>query len=318
MDGDTNQAMSIEDIMTADDSADDGQTAAPQSETEGAAAPAGETGGNADGVQKQGGPEGSEKAENGLLTETKSDPQTGADGEKPGDGAAQKPGDTNPTLLELDFLGQKKTVTLEEARTLAQKGMNYDHVAQQRDELQNSPAMKLVRELAAKNGVTPEDYIRHARETMEQAEDKPEVAKLVAGGTDPKVAAELVRLRRENRQKAERETQAAQAQKQTETAEQAEKARRDADFKAFVTAYPDVKLLPDEVAKAVAGGESPLTAYQRWENAELRRKLSEAEQKAAAQQKNKENRKKNPGSLQTQTPAEAPDPLDAALKEYGL
>ena len=309
MTGDTNlegTEMSLEDIMLADEGSEN---------TEGAeGTPAADT---------QTTPEGTETAEEGGGTQPSEDgkPQEGtkdssaAGDTKPGD--AQQPAQT-PQTVEVSFLGEKKALTIPELTQLAQKGLNYDHVVQQRDALKSSPAMQLVERMAAQNGMNPEQYIKHAQEVADARADETEVSKLTNEGMPREAAAELVRLRREAGRKAA-EDQAAQAQRQqAETARQQAETAKQQDFAAFVKAYPDVKQLPQEVAQAVAAGESVMSAYQRYEIAQLRGQLAEKDATAAAQKKNEENKQKNPGSLSTSTTPEAPDPLDAALKEYGF
>ncbi len=41
--------------------------------------------------------------------------------------------DNSPQTLKIKYNGEEREISLDEARTLAQKGMNYDHVVQERD-----------------------------------------------------------------------------------------------------------------------------------------------------------------------------------------
>ena len=348
MDGDTNRDMaeimtgadegadSIEDIMLSDDGRDGGTDGQGDTDPGAADKPAEDRAGSA-GTPTDGR---ALSAPAGPLEDGKPDGKDGppADGKpKDGGGTDEKPAadapadsrdpatpDGNPdekqpeTVLEVEFLGEKKRLTASEARTLVQKGLNYDHVAQQRDELKNAPERRLIESLAKQNGMKPEEYLRHAQQLADERADAEEYQRLISAGNKPETARELLKLRREAaRKEAEREA-ARQQQEAEESRQRTERERRDADFRAFVKAYPDVKTLPDDVARAVAQGESVLTAYQRHENAELRRLLAEEKARAAAEQKKQENKNKNPGSLGSATPTEAPDPLDAALKEAGF
>lgn len=325
MDGDTNRDMSIEEIMLADEGAAAGaETSAAADRTDGGKTADKAAEGEQHDEEKA---EAGEKTQNGLLNEKapESAPQSGADAKPQGDakpeGSAEPPAEkgaapAEPTV-EVEFLGKRRTLTIAEAKAAAQKGLNYDHIKSQLDELKNSPALRLIGQYAADNGLTPEEYVRRAQELREEQADAGELQQLVAAGNKPEVARELLRLRREAARKSEEQRRADQERQDAEERGRADQERRSADFAAFVAAYPDVKTLPDEVAQAVAGGESPLTAYTRYENARLREQLKAAQETQAAEKKKEENRKKNPGSMGSGRSEEAPDPLDEALKRYG-
>ena len=71
---------------------------------------------------------------------------------------AQNEGEAGEGTLKIKYNGEEREISLDEARTLAQKGMNYDHVVAERD-------TKFSRELAAldriaeKNGMTRRQYV---------------------------------------------------------------------------------------------------------------------------------------------------------------
>lgn len=75
----------------------------------------------------------------------------------------------------------------------------------------------------------------------------------------------------------------------------------------FVQQYPDVRAFPEEVAELIRQGKSPLDAYRRYENDDLRNKLRAFEQ-------NEANQKTSLGSARGQ--ADADDELQELMAIY--
>ncbi len=80
----------------------------------------------------------------------------------------QQPEEQPEQMVQITHLGEVKEVPLSEAITLAQKGMDYDHVRQERDELKNAPENALMDYFAQKGGMTRAEYIESLRQQMEQ------------------------------------------------------------------------------------------------------------------------------------------------------
>ena len=223
--------------------------------------------------------------------------------------------ETNPVMYDLKYNGEKKLVTVDEMKTLAQKGLNYDKVSQERDALrQESTELRKFRDdnhellgvltTAAQNsGMDVPAFVRTIRENL-----------LTSQGVDREVARE--RIARED---AERQLAAAREQetsgKRKETEEQ-ERRRQDAE--AFGKLYQDVdpKTIPDEVWEEVRKGESLVTAYGRYENRQLQAEIKRLKEQQTAAEQNNKNREKTLGSVKTGGQTAAKDPfLEAFLSE---
>ena len=226
-------------------------------------------------------------------TTSETDEANQADAEK---GEADKTADTtekkpeeNPTF-ELKYLGETKAVSRDEIIPLAQKGMDYDRQIQKFGELtkehetlkteksKSDEVLAEFKEIAAQSG------LRDVNELL----DNYKANKLVEQGVDPSVALERVRIDRERKElSAEKAKIAAEKSAKTsaEETERQHKEKVEKDAAEFVKTYPtcDFKTIPAEVWKDVDGGMSLLTAYIKYENAQLKAER-EAEKKAAENQ----------------------------------
>lgn len=200
----------------------------------------------------------------------------------------QEPAD-QPELFTIKNRDETRQVTRDELVAMAQKGWDYDHVREERDQLrayrqEADPALELVKSYAQRNGMNVSDYLDFCRKQ-----------ELIAAGMSERDAANKVGMEKEraelDRQRAEMQ---AYRERQNSMAQQAQaKAQaQQRDVEAFYRAYPNVdpKAIPQEVWTAVRGGESLVNAYTMYENRRLQAELS-------AERQNKENRAKSPGSL---------------------
>ena len=186
--------------------------------------------------------------------------------------------DTKPEMFTVRFNGEDLELSREELIKNAQKGLNYDHVLQQRDELRNSRELQILDRFAKESGLTREQYLDELEKMAEQRAVEAEMN----NGVPEDAARQLVRYR-----KAEAEAQGLKAAEQLKTEE---KQRRQQEIAEFVKEYPEVKEFPQEVLDKIAAGESPLTAYRAYENRELKVRL-------AAMEQNAKNRKTSVGSM---------------------
>mgnify|MGYP006898626080 CR=1 FL=1 len=83
---------------------------------------------------------------------------------KTGENHAEETAPSGSTL-RVKYNGEERDITLEEARTLAQKGLNYDHVVAERDK--NRVAFDFLRERAKSEGITVEQLIEKERDKTE-------------------------------------------------------------------------------------------------------------------------------------------------------
>ncbi len=100
----------------------------------------------------------SEEGESGdNSNNAQSAEKSGKNGENHAEGNAINGGST----LRVKYNGEERDLSLEEARTLAQKGLNYDHVVAERD--QNRNAFNFLLERAKSEGITVEQLIERER-----------------------------------------------------------------------------------------------------------------------------------------------------------
>ena len=194
-----------------------------------------------------------------------------------------------PELFTLKNRDETRQVTRDELVAMAQKGWDYDHVRQERDQLRQyrqeaDPALELVKSYAQRNGMSVGDYLDYCRKQ-----------ELIATGMNEQDAAARVSMEKERadlaRQRAEIQAYQDQQNSVLKHAQQQAQARKQ-DIEAFYQSYPgvDPKSIPPEVWGAVRGGDTLTNAYTRWENKRLQAELAAARQ-------NKANRDKTPGSL---------------------
>lgn len=126
------------------------------------------------------------------------------------------------SVLRVKYNGEERDISLDEARTLAQKGLNYDHVVTERD--RNRSAFDFLMERAKSEGITVEQFIERERG---RAEDQRLEAKMeeIRGRDDDASEETIKRLARleleaekRNKEK-ERETAETQALEQKKNAE---------------------------------------------------------------------------------------------------
>lgn len=190
--------------------------------------------------------------------------------------------------VTITHLGQTQEIPLSEAVSLAQKGMDYDHVRQERDELRQAPAWEVMDYFASRSGQTREEYIQTLRDQMEQDQ----LAQYTNQGMDEQAAKDLLELKRFK----ERQEQ--------ETRQREEENKKKEEYHKFFSAYPDVNPadIPDDVWQQVGQGESLLGAYRSYENAQLKAKLAALEQ-------NEKNKQAAVGSLAGEAGQDEVDPF---------
>lgn len=207
------------------------------------------------------------------------------DGTAPKEGAqaaGTKPAEADQ-LFELKHLGEVKKVGKDEIVTLAQKGLDYEHIRQERDS--NKVYRDFLQELADKQKTTPESLMDTIRANLLVEDEK------AAGRTmDQATALERVKFDRERKAfETERQKGTEQQEQETEAAKQ----RRDG-FLQFAREYPkvDVKTIPKEVWEKVNAGGNLADAYARYENRVLREENEKLKQ-------NQSNKEKSTGSRKT-------------------
>ena len=221
--------------------------------------------------------------------------------------ADEQPGTEEP-MFDLKYNKETKQYTRQQVTELAQKGLNYDHVTEQRDRLQqeiadltkfrdeNSAILDTLRAAAEASGKSVPEYLTSIRTNL-----------LVAQGISPETARErILREDAEQRLHSQQKDEEAEANRKRD----AEQRQKD-DIARFQKKYKDVdpKTIPEEVWEAVRGGELLTDAYGDYQRRELERQLREANEKLAIRSNNESNRHKSLGSLQSTKQETGKDPF---------
>lgn len=190
---------------------------------------------------------------------------------------------------KVNFLGQERELPVSELVTAAQKGMNYDHIKQELENLKQtsagmSDAYGMMERMARASGMSVEQYIDLCGKTLRDNEIKAQVDR----GVPEEIAGRLLEL--EEKEKL----------REIQDKEREEKARERQAYTDLIREYPDLKLLPPEVMQSINAGETPLNAYRAFENKQLRNEI-------AVLKKTEENRNKSPGSMHGDAPEEVND-----------
>mgnify|MGYP004672168159 FL=1 len=221
--------------------------------------------------------------------------------------ADEQPGTEEP-MFDLKYNKETKQYTRQQVTELAQKGLNYDRVTEQRDRLQqenadlakvrdeNSAILDTLRAAAEASGKSVPEYLTSIRTNL-----------LVAQGISPETARERI-LREDAEQRLHSQQKAEEAEANSKR--DAEQRQKD-DIARFQKKYKDVdpKTIPQEVWEAVRGGELLTDAYGDYQRRELERQLREANEKLAIRAKNESNRQKSLGSLQSTKQETGKDPF---------
>lgn len=210
-----------------------------------------------------------------------------------------------PELVELKHLGQTVRVTPEQLNAYAQMGLDYQRIREDRDaarkEVERLTAMEtFLKELAAPQGISVEDLIDGARAEV--------LAKKEHLNKD--VALQRIKLDRERKAfEAQKDQQKKEAQAKSQ-----EEAKRQEQFLRFARTYPKVKPndIPKDVWDAFKDGEDLVNAYARFENRELKEKVSKLESQLETAKKNSENKRRSAGSQRSAGSASEMDEFDRA------
>lgn len=208
--------------------------------------------------------------------------------EQPPASDVEKPAD-QPETFTIKNRDETRSVTRDELISMAQKGWDYDHVREERDQLRQyrqeaDPALELVKAYAQRNNMSVPDYLDFCRKH-----------ELMASGMNQQDAEQKIRFEKERAELDRRQAELNAAQQQQESAKQqalAAQQARQRDIQAFYQAYPgiDPKSIPQEVWAAVQAGQTLTNAYTMHENRRLQAEI-------AAMKQNEKNRAAAPGSL---------------------
>ena len=217
----------------------------------------------------------------------------------------EEPENVDNSFLRVKFNGEERTLTEEEARNLAQKGMNYDRFYEP------------IERLARLNNMTVGEYVNQLNDTQVQYEVSKEMDSL---REDPKYAniddsvLEEIAQSRVNQNMGERDRNY-QSQVQEQADAQQAQAQREIDK--FMEEYPEFKnkgpeALDPKVFDFVKQGYTLLEAYNKFQR-ETSNKI-QAEAKAKASKLNEENKKKSLGNTSNAGEVEKDDFLSGFLE----
>jgi hypothetical protein len=223
--------------------------------------------------------------------------ETGEEPQEEGQEEADQP------TFELKHLGETKTVNRDEVITLAQKGLNYDHIRSERDaarqEVERLTELETFLKELAGPGRSIDDLIDSTRASV-MAERE---------GIDQNIALQRVKLDRDRAAfEAEKRKGDAAAQAQKD----AEKKQQDS-FLRFAKEYPDLdpKEIPQEVWMDFHNGKGDLLdLYTRHENKTLRQQLKTMQEKQETEAKNQKNKARSTGSQQSDGGSQKKDLID--------
>lgn len=239
--------------------------------------------------------------------------EEGADGEEQGEQPAEEPAaedgqpeepegqpQEEPEYLELDYLDAKKKVTKEEAKNLAQMGLNHDRMKQQRDDMrnalqeqlnwrsQNEEHLDAIGKLAEAAGMDMATFVDSMKENL-----------YVRQGLSRDAAKERVEKERIQRQ-LDAKTRQETNEKQASEAKMMRAQREVADFERM---FPEVdkKSIPESVFQEAASGAVSLTgAYISHLNSQLKAENERLTAEVKAYKQNEKNKKNAVGSAKTQ------------------
>lgn len=224
----------------------------------------------------------------GFFEGSMSTPDSGGEtfpGDKQGEELFSGGDPADGPKYKVKYNGKELELPVAELVTNAQKGMNYDHVKSELDALRQQTARShgLLEQMAKAGGMELDDYLALCAKKLSDHR----VEQDIRNGVPEEAARRL------------------QDAEQREAERRMEEADREG-YRALARAYPDLKELPESVARAIAEGEHPLTAYRSYELETLKDELSSIKQEQM-------NRKKTTGSLASSAPMD----IDSFMAGFG-
>ena len=215
----------------------------------------------------------------------------------------ETPTETSEPAVEAPFMtvkynGAEQGLSQDEAITYAQKGMNYDKVYGQLEQLRNDPIRRVFEEQAQRAGLSLNEYA----ERLDQFQRESAINRLANTFMDenPDATEDIARKYAEAQYNS---TLAQNEREQVNSIAQEEANRQQwamSQIEAFQRAYPDVDIrtLPQDVIDEINAGESLLSAYRAHENKEMKNTIATLRQ-------NRTNESLSTGNLSDNSSSEA-------------
>ena len=238
--------------------------------------------------------EGAGSAEDEEVDDDHASEEDGAEGDEKDDG------DTNADqTFTIKVNKEERTVSLDEMKTLAQKGADYDWVKEQNNQRQQTitELQTKLDGMAAQQGVLDilGTIAKENNFTLEQLAESLYINfRKQAGASEDVARGELKTAKLEKELNSYKAKQTQQQEKETNA-----EARAQRDLEEFGREYPDVELskeLVDKLIPDIQKGMSLAAAYRKYERAQDSARIADLERKLAANAQNDKNKKRSPGS----------------------
>lgn len=189
---------------------------------------------------------------------------------------SDEPENVPPETHTVRYNGQDFELTIDELITNAQKGMNYDHVYEQLQNLKKSPALSMLDRYAKRSGMSIEQYTQY----LESLETQQRVNSITAEGVPETMAKRIIELEDKERLREEKEKS------------DNERTNREKEFGEFLRTFPGASMnqIPKEVWDMVNDGMGLVPAYAMYENKKMKTTIQQYEQ-------NEKNKEKEVGSV---------------------
>lgn len=185
--------------------------------------------------------------------------------------------------IEVKFLGETRRLSKEEAKTLAQKGLNYDHLQEELEALKNNALYQAAIKGAKSLQMSEQDFANYLDERARDFQVK-KISK--ERGIDEEAAKEVVSALRDKEKEAEGITsQISELKRENDELKEFKrinelKEQMRSEWKAFSEKHPQFKTmddLPKEVKEDIKAGQDVDQAYIKYENAQLKSELKKRE-----------------------------------------
>lgn len=247
----------------------------------------------------------SDTGEDMFLDEAEATEETTS--EEPEVEETQPEPETNPEspaqTLKIKYNGKEQEITMEQAVELAQKGMNYDKVLNERNGLRvDARASELIHRLAEESGMDIEQYVGFVEDQQKSMTLQREIESIRE--KYPDMQDEAVKELANSRA-------AEKARKREEAAAERKKASEEAKQKPwidFLREFPEYKdELPNDVIAYIEKGSTPIEAMLRFKLDAGEQKIKELEDKLTSQEQNTKNKQKSVGSVESTAIKQAVD-----------
>lgn len=192
---------------------------------------------------------------------------------------------------------------MEQAVELAQKGMNYDKVLNERNGLRvDARASELIHRLAEESGMDIEEYVGFVEEQQKAMILQREIESIRDKYPDmPENAIKELASSRAAEKARKNEEAAAERKKSSEEAKQK-------PWIDFLREFPEYKdELPNDVIAYIEKGSTPIEAMLRFKLDAGEQKIKELEDKLTSQEQNTKNKQKSVGSVESTAIKQAVD-----------